>query len=52
VLEDNPDGWYCYIAIGFAGDFVVLSHCSGDTKLVGHLSFNQITRFPVDFLYK
>jgi hypothetical protein len=52
VLEDHPDGWYCYIAIGFAGDHVVLSHCSGDTKRVGHLSFTQITRFPVDFLYQ
>ena len=52
VLEDNPDGWYCYIAIGFSGDHVVLAHCSGDTKLVGHLQFTQITRFPVDFLYQ
>ncbi len=52
VLEDNPDGWYCYTAIGFAGDDVVLAHCSGDTKLVGPLSFTQITRFPVDFLYR
>jgi len=52
VLEDNPAGWYCYIAIGFAGDHVVLAHCSGDTKLVGHLAFTQITRFPVDFLYR
>ncbi|NLS92379.1 MAG: exo-alpha-sialidase [Planctomycetaceae bacterium] len=52
VLEDNPDGWYCYIAIAFAGDHVVLAHCSGDTKLVGHLSFTQITRFPIDSLYR
>lgn len=52
VLEDDPDGWYCYIAIGFAGDRVVLGHCSGSTNLVGHLSFTQVTRFPVDFLYQ
>lgn len=52
VLEDTPTGWYCYIAIGFAGDHVVLAHCSGDTKLVGHLSYPQITRFPVEFLYR
>ena len=51
-LEDDPDGWYCYIAVAFAGDDVLLGHCSGSTKLVPHLAFTQITRFSVDWLYR
>jgi hypothetical protein len=52
TLEDDPDGWYCYIAIGFAGDQVLLGHCSGTTKQVGYLAFTQISRFGVDWLYQ
>jgi hypothetical protein len=51
-LEDDPDGWYCYTAIAFAGDDVLLGHCSGSTKLVPHLAFTQVTRFPLDWLDK
>lgn len=52
TLEDDPHGWYCYPAATFAGDHVVLGHCSGSTKRVPHLSFTQITRFSLDWLYK
>lgn len=45
-LEDDPHGWYCYITIGFAGDQVLLAHCSGTTKQVGYLAFTQISASP------
>jgi hypothetical protein len=51
TLEDDPNGWYCYIAVAMAGDHVLLGHCSGSTKQVGYLSFTQITRFSLDWLY-
>ena len=51
TLEDDPNGWYCYIAVALVGDHVLLGHCSGSTKQVGHLSFTQITRFGLDWLY-
>lgn len=50
TLEDDPDGWYCYTAIEFVGDQVLLGHCAGDSK-VGRLNRTQITRFGLDWLY-
>jgi Neuraminidase (sialidase) len=46
TIEDDPTGWYCYTAIEFAGDHVLLGHyCRG-------LAASQITRFPVTWLYE
>ncbi|WP_166830992.1 sialidase family protein [Thalassoroseus pseudoceratinae] len=47
VLEDNPNGWYCYIAMDFVDDHVVLSHCAGDRTQNNGLALTQITRFPL-----
>jgi sialidase-1 len=52
TLEDDPNGWYCYPAVTMAGDHVIVAHCSGSTKIVPHLSFTQITRFSLEWLYK
>ncbi|MBL7038549.1 MAG: exo-alpha-sialidase [Pirellulaceae bacterium] len=51
TLEDDPNGWYCYTAVDFVGDHVLLGHCAGDRR-TGGLSFTQITRFPVAWIYK
>ncbi len=51
TLGDDPNGWYCYTAVDFVGDHVLLGHCAGDRR-TGGLSFTQITRFPVDWIYK
>jgi Neuraminidase (sialidase) len=45
VLEDDPDGWYCYTAIEIVGDQVVLGHCAGTRDI--SLATTQITRFPI-----
>jgi len=50
TLEDDPGGWYCYTAIEFVGDRVVLGHCAGQQK-TGGLNLTQITVFPVEWLY-
>jgi predicted neuraminidase len=52
TLESDPDGWYCYTAIHFAGEHVVLSHCADNLKQSKALSTTQITRFPVKWLYE
>jgi Neuraminidase (sialidase) len=53
TLCDDPDGWYCYIAIHFEGDHVLLGHCAGGPGQGGSgLSVTQITRFPIDALYE
>ena len=51
-IEDDPGGWYCYTAIEFVGDFVLLGHCAGDRKKDGGLATTQVTRFTLDWLYK
>jgi len=50
VLEDDPDGWYCYTAIVFRGNRVLLGHVAGDRD-EGKLSTTQITSFDVNWLY-
>ncbi|MHC4167926.1 MAG: sialidase family protein [Planctomycetota bacterium] len=35
ILEDNPDGWYCYTAITFVNDRALLAYCAGDKEVGG-----------------
>ena len=51
TLEDDPNGWYCYTAMDFVGDHVLLGHCAGDRRN-GGLNTTQITRFSLDWLYE
>lgn len=51
TLEDDPNGWYCYTAMQFVGDHVLLGHCAGDRR-EGGLNTTQITRVPVKWLYE
>jgi hypothetical protein len=51
TLDDDPDGWYCYTAITFVDDRVVLAYCAGDSK-VGRLNLTQITFFDLSWLYQ
>ena len=51
TLEDDPGGWYCYTAVEFVGDRVVLGHCAGQQK-TGGLNLTQITLFDIDWLYR
>ncbi|NOX67296.1 MAG: hypothetical protein GXO85_16235, partial [Chlorobi bacterium] len=52
TIESDPNGWYCYTAIEFVGDHVLLGHCAGDTKNYGGLETTQITRLSMDWIYK
>ena len=51
TLEDDPGGWYCYTAMEFVGDYVLLGHCAGQ-RATGGLNLTRITRFPVSWLYE
>jgi len=51
TLEDDPNGWYCYIAMDFINGRVLLGHCAGDRR-TGGLNLTQITSFPVEWLYE
>ncbi len=45
-LGTDPQGWYCYTAIEFVGDAVLLAHCE-----YPGLNSLQVTRLPVSWLY-
>ena len=50
-IASDPNGWYCYTAIEFVGDNVLLGHCAGDrTKNIG-LATTHITRLNLDWIY-
>lgn len=51
ILEDDPDGWYCYTAIEFSGNQVLLGYCAGNRRTGNGLETTQITTFPVGWLY-
>ncbi len=46
-LGTDPQGWYCYTAIEFVGEHVLLAHCE-----YPGLNSLQVTRLPVKRLYK
>ena len=50
-VENNPDGWYCYTAIHFEDDYVVIGHCAGDRKKNNGLAASQITLLSYDWIY-
>jgi hypothetical protein len=51
TLDDDPDGWFCYTAIEFVDERVLLAHCAGDPK-VGKLNRTRLTMFDVLWLYR
>lgn len=53
VLEDkNLDGYYCYTAIEFIEDSVILAYCAGDQGVdFGGLDQTNIARLNIDWLY-
>jgi len=51
TIECDPMGWYCYTAIEFVGDHVLLGHCAGDRRKHSGLAATQITRLSLDWIY-
>ena len=51
VIEGDSDGWYCYTAIEFVGDRILLAYCAGKGREQG-LTVTRITSFPVAWLYE
>lgn len=50
-VEDDPDGWYCYIAIHFVGKDVLLGHCAGNRPKGTGLAVTQITKLSLNWIY-
>jgi Neuraminidase (sialidase) len=50
VLEGDPDGWYCYTAIHFVGDDVLLAYCAGDSAKKTYLNVLRLRRTSLAWL--
>ncbi len=51
TIESDPKGWYCYTAIEFVGDHVLLGHCAGNRRRESGLARTHITRLSLDWIY-
>lgn len=51
VLEDDPNGWYCYTAMHFDGDYVLLGYCAGDRRTTNGLALTRVRRIPLQWFY-
>jgi sialidase-1 len=51
-IETDPDGWYCYMAIHFSKEEVLLGYCAGSQSANTHLSVTKINRLNRKWLYK
>jgi Neuraminidase (sialidase) len=49
LIEDDLTGWYCYTAIHFTDDSVLLAYVAGNAQ-IGRLSRLRIQRVPLSFL--
>jgi sialidase-1 len=49
LIEEDLNGWYCYTAIHFLPDAVLLAYCAGDEK-VGKLARLRIRRIELSWL--
>jgi len=49
VIEGDPDGWYCYTSIRFAGDRALLLYSAGDRK-AGLLSRMKLAALDREFI--
>lgn len=50
-VENDPSGWYCYTAIAFIGDHVLLGYVAGGAGLP-RLSRSVVKRLDVAWLYQ
>ncbi len=47
MIDSDPQGWFCYTAIEFAGDHVLLGHVAGKQLPRQELATTRITRIPL-----
>jgi len=50
TVEDDPGGWFCYTAIHFSGDRVLLAYCAGNEE-IGLLNRLRMTTVRLSELY-
>ena len=51
MLEPDPDGWYCYIAIHYVGKKVLLGYLGGSQKKKTRLAQIDVSLVDLDWIY-
>ena len=51
LLEDSPEHGFCYTAIHFVEDAVLLAYCAGGPETKGVLNRLRMRRVPLDWIY-
>ncbi len=51
-IADDPQGWYCYTAIDFANNHVLLAHVAGSQQPKQHLATTTLERLELDAMYR
>lgn len=51
-IASDPEGWYCYTAIEFIDDHVLLGHCAGDRRTGNGLAMTNVTRLSLNWIYQ
>lgn len=51
TIEDDPDGWYCYTAIDFIDNEVILGYCAGNRPKGTSLSITNLSKISIEDLY-
>lgn len=52
TIEAHPDGWYCYTAIEFTENDLLLGHCAGNRPQGTGLAITNITRISLASIYQ
>lgn len=51
IIEDDPNGWYCYTSITFVDDSVLLGYLIGNAH-IGGINALQVSRISINWFYK
>jgi sialidase-1 len=52
IIENDPNGSYCYTAIHFTDKDVLLGYCAGNSQNGTDLAITHITKLSLDWIYK
>lgn len=52
TIEDDPDGWYCYTAMHFLDDAVLLGYCAGSQSARTRLSVTRLRKIDLSWIYQ
>lgn len=52
TLSSAPDGWYCYTAVEFLDDSLLVGHCAGKQAPGLQLATTVVRKLPLELIYR